>query len=179
MFGIACLAGRIFIRSISTAATTHNNYQNCHGSSSVFPMFGPSNTDSADDNDKQVKEKRKSESNTGRETSGGRQDGGSSNSDKTPPSPVVVEKQQEQPLSLSTGMVASIEFYKQFISPLLPPACRFVPTCSRYGVQAIQEFGPGKGAILIAWRLLRCSPVGGKGYDPPKWPPVPYTYSSY
>ena len=80
---------------------------------------------------------------------------------------------------LSTGMISSIGFYKNFISPLLPPACRFVPTCSRYGVLAIEEFGPAKGAILIAWRLLRCSPIGGKGYDPPKWPPVPYTYSSY
>lgn len=57
----------------------------------------------------------------------------------------------------------SIGFYKNFISPLLPPACRFLPTCSQYGVQAIEEFGPTKGAILTAWRLLRCSPFGGKG----------------
>ena len=81
--------------------------------------------------------------------------------------------------AMSTAMVASIGFYKRFISPLLPPACRFLPTCSQYGVQAIQEFGPSKGAILIAWRLARCSPFGGKGYDPPKWPPVAYTYGSY
>lgn len=81
--------------------------------------------------------------------------------------------------AMTTGMVAAIGFYKQFISPLLPPACRFVPTCSQYGVQAIKEFGPTKGGILTAWRLLRCSPIGGKGYDPPKWPPVPFTYSSY
>jgi len=80
---------------------------------------------------------------------------------------------------MSAAMIASIGFYKKVISPLLPPACRFVPTCSSYGVQAIKEFGPTKGGILIAWRLLRCSPIGGKGYDPPKWPPVPYTYSSY
>ena len=45
--------------------------------------------------------------------------------------------------------------------------------------KAIQEFGTTRGCVLIAWRLLRCSPVGGKGYDPPKWPPVSYTYSSY
>lgn len=77
------------------------------------------------------------------------------------------------------AMVASIGFYKKFISPLLPPACRFLPTCSRYGVQAIEQFGPGKGSVLIAWRLLRCSPIGGRGYDPPKWPPVAFTYSSY
>mmetsp|Transcript_7779 Transcript_7779/g.9955 ORF Transcript_7779/g.9955 Transcript_7779/m.9955 type:complete len:215 (-) Transcript_7779:49-693(-) len=75
---------------------------------------------------------------------------------------------------LSSTMVASIGFYKNFISPLLPPACRFFPTCSQYGVQAIQEFGPVKGGILTAWRILRCSPIGGKGYDPPRWPPCWY-----
>ncbi len=79
----------------------------------------------------------------------------------------------------STAMISVLGVYKNFISPLLPPACRFVPTCSQYGVQAIERFGPEKGVILIAWRLLRCSPIGGKGYDPPKWPPVPFTYSSY
>jgi uncharacterized protein len=81
--------------------------------------------------------------------------------------------------SMSVAMIATIGFYKKIISPLLPPACRFVPTCSSYGVQAIQDFGPTKGCILIAWRILRCSPIGGKGYDPPRWPPVFYTYSSY
>jgi putative membrane protein insertion efficiency factor len=80
---------------------------------------------------------------------------------------------------MSAAMIASIGFYKKVISPLLPPACRFLPTCSQYGVQAIEQFGPQKGAILTAWRLLRCSPFGGKGYDPPKWPPVAYTYGSY
>ena len=79
----------------------------------------------------------------------------------------------------SAMMIGTIKFYKSFISPLLPPACRFLPTCSLYGVQAIEEFGPTKGAILTAWRLLRCSPLGGRGYDPPRWPPVFYTYGSY
>ena len=80
---------------------------------------------------------------------------------------------------VSGSMTAAIGIYKGWISPLLPPACRFLPTCSQYGVQAIQEFGPTRGALLTAWRLLRCSPLGGKGYDPPRWPPVAYTYSSY
>lgn len=80
---------------------------------------------------------------------------------------------------VSAGMVGAIGFYKNFISPLLPPACRFLPTCSQYGVQAIEEFGPEKGLILTAWRLMRCSPFGGRGYDPPKWPPVAYNYGSY
>ena len=79
----------------------------------------------------------------------------------------------------SSAMISTIGIYKNFISPLLPPACRFVPTCSQYGVDALKEFGSYKGVILISWRLLRCSPFGGKGYDPPKWPPVPYQYSSY
>ena len=89
------------------------------------------------------------------------------------------EENELKQLPMSALMVGAIGFYKGWISPLLPPACRFVPTCSQYGVQAIQEFGPTKGSVLIAWRLLRCSPIGGKGYDPPKWPPVSYTYSSY
>jgi uncharacterized protein len=76
----------------------------------------------------------------------------------------------------SVAMIVLIGLYKQYISPLMPPACRFVPTCSSYGIQSIEEFGPSRGAILTAWRLLRCSPMGGKGYDPPRWPPVPYTY---
>lgn len=87
------------------------------------------------------------------------------------------DKAEKPPLT--SAMVATIGVYKNFISPLLPPACRFLPTCSQYGVQAIEEFGPTKGSILTAWRLLRCSPIGGKGYDPPRWPPVSYTYSSY
>ena len=86
---------------------------------------------------------------------------------------------QEDVPSMSSAMIATIGIYKNFISPLLPPACRFVPTCSQYGVQAIKEYGPNKGVILTSWRILRCSPFGGKGYDPPKWPPVSYTYSSY
>jgi hypothetical protein len=99
---------------------------------------------------------------------------GSDADDETTEEPSGAEKPP-----LTTMMVASIGVYKNFISPLLPPACRFLPTCSQYGVQAIEDFGPTKGAILTAWRLLRCSPLGGKGYDPPRWPPVSYTYSSY
>jgi len=79
----------------------------------------------------------------------------------------------------SQAMISSIKFYKSYISPLLPPACRFVPTCSQYGIAAIEKFGPVKGGVLTVWRLMRCTPIGGKGYDPPKWPPVRYDYSSY
>lgn len=61
--------------------------------------------------------------------------------------------------------------YKRYISPLLPQACRFFPTCSEYAIESVQKFGPAKGAVLTAWRLLRCNPLGGRGWDPPQWPP--------
>mmetsp|Transcript_15036 Transcript_15036/g.33971 ORF Transcript_15036/g.33971 Transcript_15036/m.33971 type:complete len:216 (+) Transcript_15036:192-839(+) len=79
----------------------------------------------------------------------------------------------------SQSMIIAIGFYKKWISPLLPPACRFLPTCSQYGVQAIEKYGPTKGVILTAWRLARCTPLGGRGYDPPIWPPVAYNHGSY
>jgi uncharacterized protein len=101
-----------------------------------------------------------------------------STSTKEPPRPEDASK-VEIPNPLSSSMIGAIGFYKNFISPMLPPACRFLPTCSTYGVQAIQTYGATKGAILTAWRLARCTPLGGKGYDPPKWPPVPYNYGSY
>lgn len=49
----------------------------------------------------------------------------------------------------------TVQGYKAFISPLLPPACRFVPTCSEYAIASIQTFGPARGAVLTAWRILR------------------------
>lgn len=45
-------------------------------------------------------------------------------------------------------------------------------------MEAIKEFGPSKGAVLTAWRILRCNPFGGRGYDPPVWPPPPWDAGS-
>jgi len=67
--------------------------------------------------------------------------------------------------------LAALRFYKSEISPFLPPSCRYFPTCSEYAMQSFKGYGAGKGAIMTAWRLLRCSPFGSQGYDPPKWPP--------
>ncbi len=58
------------------------------------------------------------------------------------------------------------KFYKKFISPLFPPACRFYPTCSEYADEALKKHGVIKGGILSVYRLLRCNPWGGAGYDP-------------
>lgn len=72
---------------------------------------------------------------------------------------------------LAAAMISFIKVYKKELSPLIPPACRFLPTCSEYGVKAIEEFGPTKGAVLTAWRLMRCNPFAGYGLDQPQWPP--------
>jgi len=74
-------------------------------------------------------------------------------------------------LSMQDFLIDLIRGYKKYLSPLLPPACRFLPTCSVYAVESIQTYGAGKGVVLTAWRLMRCTPIGGYGYDPPQWPP--------
>ena len=67
-------------------------------------------------------------------------------------------------------LIAPIRFYRYFISPMLPPSCRFVPTCSQYAIEAITVHGPLKGMWLTVRRLARCHPItwlgGSQGYDP-------------
>lgn len=59
-----------------------------------------------------------------------------------------------------------IRGYQRFISPLLPPSCRFEPTCSQYGYEAIAKHGLVKGGVLTVWRICRCNPFCRGGYDP-------------
>ena len=63
-------------------------------------------------------------------------------------------------------LVLPIRFYQRCVSPYSPPSCRFTPTCSEYAKQALIKYGPVKGLALAIWRLLRCNPWGGSGYDP-------------
>jgi putative membrane protein insertion efficiency factor len=56
--------------------------------------------------------------------------------------------------------------YKWAISPLLPPACRYVPTCSEYAMEAVERYGALRGAWMGFTRILRCHPFSGSGYDP-------------
>ncbi len=67
---------------------------------------------------------------------------------------------------LALPFIALIRFYQVCISPLLPPACRYTPTCSQYALEAFRKYGPFKGGWLTLRRLLRCHPWGGSGYDP-------------
>ena len=62
--------------------------------------------------------------------------------------------------------LAPIRVYQRLISPALPRRCKYEPTCSRYSVQAIEEYGILRGLVLAIWRLLRCNPWSDGGYDP-------------
>ncbi|WP_239613812.1 membrane protein insertion efficiency factor YidD [Cohnella mopanensis] len=61
---------------------------------------------------------------------------------------------------------APIRFYRTFISPLTPPSCRFLPTCSAYALEAIEVHGAAKGSYLAAKRICKCHPFHRGGYDP-------------
>ncbi|MBN1465553.1 membrane protein insertion efficiency factor YidD [candidate division KSB1 bacterium] len=63
-------------------------------------------------------------------------------------------------------LIAIIRVYQIAISPLLPSACRYAPTCSHYAVQAIQKYGVIKGLLKTLYRILRCNPFSRGGYDP-------------
>ncbi len=67
---------------------------------------------------------------------------------------------------LSWPLIALVRFYQICLSPLKPPCCRFTPTCSQYAIEALRKHGPIKGLLLAIWRILRCNPWGGSGYDP-------------
>jgi putative membrane protein insertion efficiency factor len=62
--------------------------------------------------------------------------------------------------------MAPIVLYQRVISPALPRRCKYEPTCSRYAVRAIAEYGILRGLALATWRLLRCNPWSHGGYDP-------------
>ena len=59
-----------------------------------------------------------------------------------------------------------LQAYKRFLSPMFAPACRYVPTCSEYAMEAIDRFGVLHGGAMALWRLLRCHPFAHGGYDP-------------
>ena len=62
--------------------------------------------------------------------------------------------------------LAPVRAYQRVISPMLPARCKYHPTCSAYAVQAIETYGILRGAVLAAWRVLRCNPFSHGGYDP-------------
>ncbi|XP_042490036.1 UPF0161 protein At3g09310 [Macadamia integrifolia] len=78
------------------------------------------------------------------------------------------QEEEVQNLGVQAAL-CTLRFYKREISPVLPNSCRYVPTCSEYSMEAYKRYGVVKGTILTAWRLCRCNPLGGSGFDPPRW----------
>ncbi|MCQ2285068.1 MAG: membrane protein insertion efficiency factor YidD [Bacteroidales bacterium] len=67
---------------------------------------------------------------------------------------------------LAAIMIGFIKLYQWTLSPLIGRSCRYTPTCSNYGLEAIRKYGPFKGGWLTLKRIVSCNPWGGSGYDP-------------
>ena len=68
--------------------------------------------------------------------------------------------------ALSFLLALPVRFYRYFLSPMLPPSCRYSPTCSEYALEALRAHGPFRGSWLALRRLARCHPWGGHGHNP-------------
>ena len=67
---------------------------------------------------------------------------------------------------MKTVLIKLIRFYQKHLSPLKSTKCPYYPTCSNYGLEAIEKYGALKGGLLAIWRILRCNPFPHGGYDP-------------
>ena len=63
-------------------------------------------------------------------------------------------------------LIGMIKLYRKYLSPLKSSKCPYYPTCSQYGLEAIEKYGALKGSLLAVWRILRCNPFSHGGYDP-------------
>lgn len=79
--------------------------------------------------------------------------------------------------AITTTLVWGVRGYRLAVSPLLPPSCRFTPTCSNYAIEALERKGLFTGIRMAAWRLLRCHPFHPGGFDPVERPPGPDSLS--
>lgn len=82
---------------------------------------------------------------------------------RSPPQPSRVSRIRAAPSRLVTFL---IELYRNYVSPMRPPTCRFTPTCSEYAVTALREWGLLRGLALTSWRLAKCGPWYPGGFDP-------------
>ena len=73
---------------------------------------------------------------------------------------------KEDGMILKKILIALIKFYRKYLSPMKTTKCPYYPTCSTYGLEAIEKYGAVKGGLLALWRILRCNPFSKGGYDP-------------
>ena len=66
---------------------------------------------------------------------------------------------------MKAAIIAILGLYKRWLSPALPQACRYLPTCSEYAMEAVERHGAFRGIALSVWRIARCNPLGGSGLD--------------
>ena len=69
-------------------------------------------------------------------------------------------------LKMKKVMIKSIKMYQRYISPMKGTKCPYIPSCSQYGLEAVEKYGALKGGALAAWRILRCNPFSSGGFDP-------------
>ncbi len=69
-------------------------------------------------------------------------------------------------MTIRQTFILPIRLYQKLLSPLMPPACRYTPSCSEYAAQAIERYGVVRGILKGTWRVMRCNPFGGSGHDP-------------
>ncbi len=67
---------------------------------------------------------------------------------------------------MKTILIKLIQFYQKYLSPMKRTKCPYYPSCSQYGLEAVGKYGALRGSALAAWRILRCNPFSGGGYDP-------------
>jgi len=79
---------------------------------------------------------------------------------------------------MSKLFIGLIRIYQYGISPLFPATCRYQPTCSAYGVEAVKKHGPWKGGWLAIKRISSCHPWGGHGHDPVPEPPKEHEHNA-
>ena len=77
-----------------------------------------------------------------------------------------MNNEKEDGIVLKSILICLIKFYRKYISSMKSTKCPYCPTCSEYGLQAVQKYGAIKGGLLAAWRILRCNPFSKGGYDP-------------
>ena len=74
--------------------------------------------------------------------------------------------EERRPTALGWGLIGLVRAYRLVVTPALPPACRFAPSCSQFAIEAIERHGAGRGFVLATRRVARCHPWNAGGYDP-------------
>lgn len=72
----------------------------------------------------------------------------------------------ELEIDMKKFLIYLIKFYKKYISPMKSTKCPYIPSCSEYGLEAVEKYGALKGSLFALWRIIRCNPFSKGGYDP-------------